>query len=325
VDQRQPTDGDPPPTPGPGEPKVLVAGQIARDLVLQVEHVPGPGGSSPVSCRRETLGGKGANQAVGMAQLGLHPTLLGVVGDDGIGTWLVEQAERDGIDISHVARRVGARSGLIVDVVDAQGWRYLEHLPDSVQLTEADVQRADRIFKEVAAVTLQAQQPGGAVLAAAQAGRRQGCLVVLDGAPADHRVRQELFGLVDVLRADAHEASLLVDEALEDTEAVITAADKLRSLGPEVVVLGAGREGNVVSWREGTVLVPLADLPVVDTTGGGDAFVAALVAGLVGGQGPLQAVRAATVAAGLTVGHLGGRPQLDPVAVQTGASRLNQD
>jgi hypothetical protein len=44
---------------------VVVVGQIAGDLVLRVESVPGAGGSSSVLLRHELLGGKGANQAAG--------------------------------------------------------------------------------------------------------------------------------------------------------------------------------------------------------------------------------------------------------------------
>jgi len=122
---------------------VVVAGQIARDLVLVVGDVPGPGGSAPVSQRREMLGGKGANQAVALAQLGVAPALVGVVGADETGQKLLAQAERDGIAVAGVVRRPETRTGLIVDVVDSGGqWRYLEDLPEPVLLTEADVQAA---------------------------------------------------------------------------------------------------------------------------------------------------------------------------------------
>ncbi|MFG1891405.1 PfkB family carbohydrate kinase [Micromonospora sp. NPDC049051] len=56
---------------------VMVVGQVARDLVLLVDEVPEAGGTAPVRRRRELLGGKGANQAVGLAQLGAAVGLLG--------------------------------------------------------------------------------------------------------------------------------------------------------------------------------------------------------------------------------------------------------
>jgi ribokinase len=59
---------------------VIVFGQIARDLVLVVDAMPGVRQSADVYQRRELLGGKGANQAVALAQLGMRPVLAGVVG-----------------------------------------------------------------------------------------------------------------------------------------------------------------------------------------------------------------------------------------------------
>jgi ribokinase len=74
---------------------VIVFGQIARDLVLVVDAVPTASRSADVYQRRELLGGKGANQAVGLAQLGLRPALAGVVGEDQVGHRLLTQASQD--------------------------------------------------------------------------------------------------------------------------------------------------------------------------------------------------------------------------------------
>src|ERR1700747_888531 len=90
--------------PGPG-PDVIVFGQIARDLVLVVGAVPTASRSADVYQRRELLGGKGANQAVGLAQLGMRPALAGVVGEDQVGQRLLTQAGQDRVDGSPVARR----------------------------------------------------------------------------------------------------------------------------------------------------------------------------------------------------------------------------
>lgn len=68
---------------------VLVVGQVARDLVLALEEMPPPQGSTVVSQRHEMLGGKGTNQAVGLRQLGGQVALLGVVGADLVGQQLL--------------------------------------------------------------------------------------------------------------------------------------------------------------------------------------------------------------------------------------------
>ncbi len=64
---------------------VVVIGQIGRDLVLRTDGPPSAGEATTVLQRDELLGGKGANQAVGLAQLGVPVALIGAVGDDSPG------------------------------------------------------------------------------------------------------------------------------------------------------------------------------------------------------------------------------------------------
>ncbi len=89
----------------------MVVGQIARDLVLVVDEVPGPGSSAPVRERREMLGGKGANIAVGLAQLGAPVKLVGVVGDDDIGDDWSRGPPRTGSGPRPSSGEPGARPG----------------------------------------------------------------------------------------------------------------------------------------------------------------------------------------------------------------------
>jgi ribokinase len=293
----------------PVTPDVVVFGQLARDLVLVVDEMPAAGGSAAVRERREMLGGKGANQAVALSQLGMRPALVAVAGDDDIGTELIEQANKDGIDTSAVARRPGAATALMVDIVDGSGrWRYLEQVPGGVRLNESDVERAATLLTTAEWASVQLQQPPGAAVAAARAARRAGCSVVLDGAPAGER--DELLGHADVVRADAREAELLSGVPVDTEASAKCAAAEILGHGPGLVALAVGEEGNFFAWRGGCVMLPLTDTEVADTTGAGDALVAALIAGLASGYAPERAARLAVEAAGVTVGHPGGRPDL---------------
>ncbi|MEW2358102.1 PfkB family carbohydrate kinase [Spirillospora sp. NPDC029432] len=287
--------------------EVVVMGQVARDLVLLVDEVPGAGGSAPVRERREMLGGKGANQAVGLAQLGARVALLGVVGDDAAGTGLIEQAAADGIDTAPVVRRTGTGSALIVDIVDRSArWRYLEDIPDATLLTEADVEAARGSLRRARFVLLQLQQPPGAALRAARLARDAG--IVLDGAPpADD---PELLAAADVLRADAREAALLAGTPVDTPETAARLGRDLLRRGPSLVALAVGDAGNMFVWPDGELFLPLEDVPVVDTTGAGDALVVALTAALLHGASPPDAARHAVAAAGATTAHPGGRPAL---------------
>jgi ribokinase len=289
---------------------VVVAGQVARDLVLVVPEVPDSGDTTTVTTRREMLGGKGANIAVALAQLDVPVALLGVVGDDHVGDCLLAQAEADGIDIGPAVRRASTASALIVDVVTEDGkWRYLQDIPTEVLLTEADVRSAEMALTKAATVVVQLQQPSAAALAAACLARDAGRRVVLDGAPADDERRDALLAAADVLRVDQHEGELLTGETLDSTEAALSAGRALLECGPSLVAL-AVEHANVFVWDDDHIVIPLVDTEVRDTTGGGDAFTAALTAALTRGQSPREAARLAVAASAATVGHPGGRPDL---------------
>ncbi|QTR04310.1 bifunctional hydroxymethylpyrimidine kinase/phosphomethylpyrimidine kinase, partial [Saccharothrix algeriensis] len=270
--------------------RIAVVGQIARDLVLVVPEVPDASGTAPVLERREVLGGKGANIAVGAVQLGASATVVGVVGDDEVGRGLVDRLRADGVDTSAVARR--GRSALIVDVVCDGRWRYLQDLPDSSLVRPEDVRTP--AVADADAVVVQLQQPADAALAAV---RHASGLVVLDGVAGD----EQLAG-ADVLRADHREGEQLTGRRISSADDAVAAGRDLLARGPSVVALEVGGEANVLVWSSGKAVVPLTDEDVVDTTGGGDAFVAALTVALARGDHPHDAGRLAVAAAGRAVG-----------------------
>ena len=80
---------------------VVVVGRIGRDLALRTARLPDEGGTEPVIERFDRLGGKGPNQAVGLARLGVPVDLIGVVDRDAAGAAMVGEAAADGIDVEH--------------------------------------------------------------------------------------------------------------------------------------------------------------------------------------------------------------------------------
>jgi ribokinase len=310
---------------------VVVLGQIGRDLVLRTARLPAEGESAPVSGRRELLGGKGTNQAVGLAQLGVPVALVGVVGADGAGREALAQAAADGIDVTAVVVREGAGTALLVDLVEDGGVRrLLEHVPPAVLLAPADVAAAADQLAACRALVLQLQQPGEAIRAALERVPPT-AVVVADGAPADEETRAAVLARADVVRADAEEVGGLVGRPVSGPDEAREAAAELLTAGPRLVVIDVGEAGDLATWRagpapgavggrleadprwaDGEVLVPLLGDEPVDPTGAGDAWVAALTATLLGGAGPADAAWVGAAAAASTVARAGGRPDLDP-------------
>jgi ribokinase len=268
---------------------------------------PDAGDAAEVRSRRELLGGKGANQAVGLAQRGVPVALCGVVGTDAVGAWLLEQATRDGIDTGCVLRR--GSSALLVDITDGRGTRRLfEHVPEEALLRPGDVAANGELAGRLAAadtVCLQAQQPGRALRAALR--HVTGARVVVDGALVGEAA-EPVLNRSDVVRLDVAEAAQLADGELRDLDDVRGFAGQLLSRGPELVCIAVAQPaGDLVAWPGGEEFLG-HDGPVVDPTGAGDAFVVGLVTALRDGAGAVEAGAAAVRAAGRAVQKIGGRP-----------------
>lgn len=291
---------------------VVVIGQVGRDVVLRVPGLPRSGGSVPVTERREMLGGKGANQAVGLAQLGVPVSLVCVVGADPEGAAALRQAAADGIGVDGATRR--GTTALLVDVVDEPGSRRLfEQVHVQSLLTVDDLDRARDAVAAADTVSIQLQQPGDTVVAAVRLARQHGARVVVDGAPAAD-IREELLRSVHVLRADSVEAELLAGRPVHSVDAARELGRALVSSGPELVALAVPDVGDLLVWHGGEHLLPLSDVPVLDPTGAGDAFMAGLIAGLRNRADPVAAGHLAAAAASATVRRLGGRPDLTGLA-----------
>ncbi|BBZ42090.1 PfkB family carbohydrate kinase [Mycobacterium conspicuum] len=287
---------------------VVVIGQIGRDLVLRTDGPPASGESTKILRRDELLGGKGANQAVGLTQLGVPVALLGVVGDDIAGTMVLQQAKADGINTEGVVRR--GTTALLIDIV---GWGservLLEHVPQSSLVQVADLDRSAALLEAADTVSIQLQQPPATALAAASRARQQKVRVVADGAPpAD--IQAELLASVNVLRADAAEAALIAGADVTTVEQAESLGRTLLARGPELVALAVPGVGDLLVWGEDSQLFEFSAVQVVDPTGAGDAFTAGLIAALRDGDGPREAGRRAAAAASSTVQRLGGRPNL---------------
>jgi ribokinase len=102
-------------------PLVAVVGSINLDYTAHVEHLPSPGETVLGSEATRGLGGKGANQAAAVAQLLGTSRMIGAVGNDPEGGWLLERLADFGVDVSTVLRDDAHPSGVALIGVDAEG------------------------------------------------------------------------------------------------------------------------------------------------------------------------------------------------------------
>ncbi|MFT3861833.1 ribokinase [Micropruina sp.] len=288
--------------------RVLVVGSLNADLVVRTARLPGPGQTVTGSDLVIVPGGKSANQAAAVGRLGGDVALLGCVGDDGNGAMLLNSLRASGVDTSEVRVLPGVSTGSAMIAVDDAGENCIIVSPGANgKLTAADVAGAGAFFDTADAasvLTLCLEVPIEAVRAAARAARQRGARVLLNLSPYS-TVGSDLLGLADVVVVNAHELGDLTRQPdfapLGDWTAVVEATRAvLGQAGPGTVVVTLGAGGaRIIDLRAGTASqqIPAPPITPVDTTGAGDAFLAALAFRLAAGD-DLQAACAFAVRVG---------------------------
>lgn len=296
---------------------VLVIGSLNLDLVVHAERIPLAGETVRGSGYDSLLGGKGANQAVAAARLGVWVRMAGRVGSDTYGVALLDGLDEAHVDVSGVQVSEGS-SGLAVITHSFDGQNAIVVQPGANGfVTTADIRALD--FSEVGVVLLQLEVPMDAVVAAAQAAHKAGIAVILDPAPVT-ALSEELLRAVTWLTPNETEAAQLVAGAMEPQQT----AERLLGMGCRNVALKLGERGAFLMGADcEPTLVPAFAVKVVDTTAAGDCFNGAFAVRLLAGDSPQAAARYANAAAAISVTRLGAQvsmPSRDEVEALLGLS-----
>lgn len=255
-------------------PAITVVGSINLDLVASAVSLPAPGETVTGAALARHPGGKGANQALAARRLGAEVALIGAVGDDPFAEEALALLRRDGVDLAGVATLPEAATGVALIAVDGRGENQIIVAP-GVNFAVTPQQLPERIE---GALICQLELPVEVVEAAVA--RTEG-FVCLNLAPAA-ALPADLLARADLIVVNETEATFY-GAALRETAALFA------------VTLGAA---GAELYRHG-VLITKARPPkveVVDTTGAGDTFVAALVTALLEGQPEAEALAFACAA-----------------------------
>lgn len=292
---------------------VFVVGGLNYDYVVRAARLPRPGESVQGRAFLEAPGGKGANQALAAARLGVPSVLLAKVGRDGRAKTAEEALLREGVDLSLLCRDDRAPTGVALVCVDKSGRKQITVAPGAnARLHPSEIRKAEDRIRAAKILLVQLEIPVNAVKAAIEIARRAGVRVILDPAPA-RPIPATLLAEVDLIRPNDVEAEALTGISVKDRESAREAALKLLSAGVGAVIVQAGEEGDLLlTKRNEEMFLPRIPVEAVDATGAGDAFLGALAAELARGVALDEAARFASAAAAhatTVVGAQAGLPQ----------------
>jgi fructokinase len=239
---------------------------------------------------QRSQGGSPANVAVGLARLGAKSAMLGVVGEDEFGAFLVESLAREGVDTSHLRRSPEGKTGLVFISLDAQGERsfsFYRQRAAEFLLGEQDVDveflaRARAVH--CGTNSLIKPEARAAAVKLVKSARASGKLVSCDPNLRLHlwteptalrEVLGQIFELCSVAKLAEDEI-----EFATDTRDPSQALQRLLEMGVRLPIVTLGAAGAVFLWDGVEERVHAPRVKVVDATGAGDGFTSTLLYGL---------------------------------------------
>ena len=260
---------------------IIVLGDLIADLVLHIDRFP-VNAKDLKQAEHVDLGPGGAtNVAIAAARLGLRVGCLGEVGDDRYGDIVLAGLAREGIDITGMVKTAGASTPVAGVIVDESGEpAYLGYRGTLAVSSLEDSWRSHIREAEALFVDGWADHEGvqTIILDGLRAAGGAGIPRFFDPGPGnaefDMSWHLEAASLSTVLLLNEGEAQRISGRTESSR-----VAKELLDLGPDLVIIKLGAEGCYVQSAEFAAKVNGYPVELVDSTGAGDSFDAAIIYG----------------------------------------------
>jgi sugar/nucleoside kinase (ribokinase family) len=269
-------------------PEVLCAGIVVADHVCTpIDHLPAPGELVLADRLLLTIGGCAANVAVDLAKMDVTASVVGRVGDDVFGRVVADMLRDARVDVSalQISLDTDTSQTLIVNV-QGQDRRFIHTFGANAELAAADISLERAMNCRVLYLGGYLVMPKivqDELIPVFALARKSGARTVLDvvtPGPGDYLPQLErLLPHVDVFMPNNHEAELMTGE-----HDPVHQAEHFRRFGAQTVIITLGGEGAVLVGADKRLRCGAFAMPFVDGSGGGDAFAAGYIRGMLANE-----------------------------------------
>lgn len=302
--------------------KVLCVGMMVCDILLS----PVPDDIMTKDCARidasvRASGGDALNVAISLSKLGLDAAIAGRVGDDFNGDFLLSECKKFGVDASSVVKDSQCGSAVTYVLIGSQAERhFLTENKIFKKLTFEDVapqqiEKADYVYFGSAMGMASMDANGTARLF--QLAHSMGKMTFMDAAINAELTEVDWLSRLSPQLKETDVFFPSYDEAklISGKEEPREIAACFKEFGMQVFGIKLGQKGCYVTDFQVAQNIPgVKGLPVVDTTGAGDSFMAGMMCALSHDYDIFESTRFANVVAAMNIGAIGataGVPDFD--------------
>ncbi len=267
--------------------EVVCLGIFVADVVGKpVDEWPDRGKLVLVDRLELHSGGCAANTGIGLAKIGIDTAVMGKVGNDGFGDFMIGAFARHGIDTAGVVRDQEAATSATMVMVHSDGERsFIHYIGANATITEADID-FDLIGRSkvlhIAGALLMPGFDGEPMAKVLRRARSLGVTTCIDTAWDSKgrwmSVLAPCFENVDIAVPSIEEAKMLT--GYQEPRDI---AQALLDRGVKIVGLKMGEAGCFIKTKDTELTIPVYKVNAIDALGAGDAFVAGFLTGIVKG------------------------------------------
>lgn len=284
---------------------ILVVGSIHIDVNINSDCLPQLGRAVSVKALNISPGGKGLNQAVGVAKLKKEVYLIARTGSDYDGVVALDTLRRHHVRTDGVIRDPSDTGRAFIYILEDGESAITAYSGASRNLSVDDINRNRHLFSNAAYCLLQTEVPIDAIERSAALAKQNHAKVVLKPSSVN-QISDALLAMTDYFIPNESEIRALCPDIEDNEERCRYFLNK----GVDTVILTLGNRGCYLHSRTESCYFRASNHTAVDTTGGCDAFISALTACLFEGIDLHRAIYYANCAAGFCVSQLGVVPAL---------------
>ncbi|MCD6577623.1 MAG: ribokinase [Anaerolineaceae bacterium] len=291
-------------------PIITIVGSFAVGMTIRAIRMPVLGETLFGTDFDMGPGGKGSNQAVGVARLGARAYFAGIIGNDKLGEIATDLYLKENVNTKYLTKTDKQATGVGFIILNEKGENSIILDMGANKLMDAGfVDKIEQQIAESELVMSVLELPLEAASRAMELGKKHNKCTVLNPAPAV-KLDETILKNVDYLTPNETEMRILLGLAPDDQTPNKELAKRLQSLGVKNLIVTRGKEGALVVTENDLFEVSGISVDVVDTTGAGDAFNSGLAVALAEGKDLEYAVKFANCAGAIECKGLGVIPAM---------------